>query len=139
MPDISPVYRQRNPESYQYYQCVEDHLETFEQIYDDRFPKQYGFLRQYVKNVIYRHLDFGILKNGFARVRCSDCGHEYLLAFNVFCGERIQLGDEKAMCSHVPNKGEQMVRYYGYYSNVAPGKRKKAEEDDLIFKIYYRV
>ena len=44
-----------------------------------------------------------------------------------------------AMCSHVPNKGEQMVRYYGYYSNVAPGKRKKAEEDDLIFKIYYRV
>ena len=23
-----------------------------------------------------------------------------------------------AMCSHVPNKGEQMVRYYGYYSNV---------------------
>ena len=37
-----------------------------------------------------------------------------------------------AMCSHVPNKGEQMVRYYGYYSNVARGKRKKAEEDELI-------
>jgi hypothetical protein len=107
--------------------------------------------------------------------------------FNVFCGERIQPGDEKAMenlaryivrasfsqermayireeskvvyqskdgksekvfdalewlaamCSHVPNKSEQMVRYYGYYSNVARWKRKKAEEDDLIFKIYYRV
>ena len=29
-----------------------------------------------------------------------------------------------AMCSHVPNKGEQMARYYGYYSNVARGKRK---------------
>jgi hypothetical protein len=100
--------------------------------------------------------------------------------FNVFCGERIQPGDEKAMenlaryivrasfsqermiyireeskvlyqskdgrsekvfdalewlaamCSHVPNKGEQMVRYYGYYSNVARGKQKKAEEDNLI-------
>ena len=26
-----------------------------------------------------------------------------------------------AMCSHVPNKGEQMVRYYGYYSNVCRG------------------
>jgi hypothetical protein len=37
-----------------------------------------------------------------------------------------------AMCSHVPNKGEQMVRYYGYYSNVARGKRKKAEKDELI-------
>ena len=37
-----------------------------------------------------------------------------------------------AMCSHVPNKGEQMVRYYGYYSNAARGKRKKADIDDKI-------
>ena len=41
---------------------------------------QYGFFRPYVKQVIYRYLDCGILKNGFARVRCEDCGHEYLLA-----------------------------------------------------------
>ena len=100
--------------------------------------------------------------------------------FNVFCGSRIQPGDEKAMenlaryiirasfsqermaylpeeskvvykskdakdekffdalewlaamCSHVPNKGEQMVRYYGYYSNVSRGKRKKMDSDELI-------
>ena len=37
-----------------------------------------------------------------------------------------------AMCSHVPNKGEQMVRYYGYYSNVCRGQRKKANEDGLV-------
>jgi hypothetical protein len=37
-----------------------------------------------------------------------------------------------AMCSHVPNKGEQMVRYYGYYSNVARGKRKMSDQDELI-------
>ena len=36
------------------------------------------------------------------------------------------------MGSHVPNKGEQMVRYYGYYSNVSRGKRKKETEDVLI-------
>ena len=35
-------------------------------------------------------------------------------------------------CSHVPNKGEQMVRYYGYYSNVCRGQRKKANEDGLV-------
>ena len=40
-----------------------------------------------------------------------------------------------AMCSHVPCKGEQMVRYYGYYSNVARGKRKKADADDNILCI----
>ena len=33
---------------------------------------------------------------------------------------------------HVPNKGEQMVRYYGYYSNVCRGKRKAKEEDDAL-------
>jgi hypothetical protein len=37
-----------------------------------------------------------------------------------------------AMCSHVPNKGEQMVRYYGYYSNVSRGKRKKQNQAGLI-------
>jgi hypothetical protein len=36
-----------------------------------------------------------------------------------------------AMCSHVPNKGEQMARYYGYYSNVSRGKRKKEDNDEL--------
>ena len=37
-----------------------------------------------------------------------------------------------AMCSHVPNKGEQMVRYYGFYSNVSRGKRKKQDQDEWI-------
>jgi hypothetical protein len=36
------------------------------------------------------------------------------------------------MCSHVPNKGEQMVRYYGYYSNVSQGNRKKQSQDEWI-------
>ena len=37
-----------------------------------------------------------------------------------------------AMCSHIPNKGEQMVRYYGHYSNVSRGKRQKAGTDDAL-------
>ncbi|MBW1801944.1 MAG: hypothetical protein JRJ85_14570 [Deltaproteobacteria bacterium] len=40
-----------------------------------------------------------------------------------------------AMCSHVPNKGEQMVRYYGYYSNVSRGKRKQENQDERILSI----
>ena len=104
-------------------------------------------------------------------------------SFNVFCGPRIQPGEQEAMenlaryiirasfsqermtyipeeskviyqskdgkeekvfdalewlaamCSHVPNKGEQMVRYYGYYSNVSRGKRKKQDHDGLITSI----
>jgi hypothetical protein len=41
-----------------------------------------------------------------------------------------------AMWSHVPNKGEQMVRYYGYYSpasrGISRGKRKMQDQDTLI-------
>jgi len=37
MPDISSAYRPRKPQDSQYYQCVEDHFEEFEQVYDERF------------------------------------------------------------------------------------------------------
>ncbi len=42
------------------------------------------------------------------------------------------------MSSHVPEKGEQMVRYYGYYSNVCRGRRKKLNQDGLIPDILER-
>ena len=37
--------------------------------------------------------------------------------------------------AHIPNKGEQLVRYHGYYSNVSRGKRKKEKpegEEEVI-------
>ena len=82
MPNISFIYRPRNPRDSGYYRGVEDHFETFEQVYEERFERQYGYFQPYVRKVIYRYLDCGILHNGFARVRCEDCGHEYLLAFS---------------------------------------------------------
>jgi len=75
-------YRPRRPEDSAYYQCVEDHFEHFEQVYEERFERTYGFYRPYLRSAIYRYLECGILRNGFARVRCADCGHEYLLAFS---------------------------------------------------------
>lgn len=78
----SDHYQPRNPQTSQYYRCIEDHFEAFEHVYDERFSRKYGFFRPYVKDVIYRYLDCGILHNGFARVKCTDCGHEYLLAFS---------------------------------------------------------
>ena len=33
-----------------------------------------------------------------------------------------------ALAAHIPNQGEHLVRYYGWYSNVSRGKRKKAQE-----------
>ena len=39
------IYHQRIPQNTAYYQCVEDHLEAFDQVYADRFERQYGFFR----------------------------------------------------------------------------------------------
>jgi hypothetical protein len=32
------------------------------------------------------------------------------------------------LVTHIPNKGEQMARYYGFYSNESRGLRKKADD-----------
>ena len=53
------VYRPRNPQATDYYRCVQDHLETFIQGYDERFERTYGFFRPYIRQVIYRYLDCG--------------------------------------------------------------------------------
>ncbi len=82
MPLPAAVYRPRNSKQTPYYQCVEDPLETLEQVYEDRFKWTYGFSRTHVKKVMERYLDCGNLQNGFAKIKCEDCGHEFLLAFS---------------------------------------------------------
>ena len=56
------VYRQRESQNSPYYRCVEDRFEAFEHVYEERFERRYGFFRSYVKQVIYRYLDCGVLK-----------------------------------------------------------------------------
>ena len=51
------VYQRREPQKSPYYQCVQDHFDVFERVYDERFERQYGFFRPYVSHVIYRYLD----------------------------------------------------------------------------------
>ena len=85
MPLPAGVYRPRQPQDSDYYHCIEDYFEIFVQVYDVHFSRQYGFWRPYVEQVIYRYLDCGDLHNGFARVKCKDCSHEYLLAFPCNC------------------------------------------------------
>jgi hypothetical protein len=33
-----------------------------------------------------------------------------------------------AMCSHIPNRGEQMVRYYGYIQQRLTGKKAEGRQ-----------
>ncbi|MDZ7832973.1 MAG: hypothetical protein U5L07_14595 [Desulfobacterales bacterium] len=36
------------------------------------------------------------------------------------------------LTTHIPNRGEQMCQYYGYYSNKSRGMRKKSGADDAL-------
>ena len=33
------------------------------------------------------------------------------------------------LAAHIPDKGEQLLRYYGYYTNVSRGKRQKLKPE----------
>lgn len=111
-------------------------------------------------------MDCGVFRNGFARViqPGSEDAIENLARYIIrasFSQERMAYIPEEskvvyrskdgkaekvldaldwlaAMCSHVPDKGRQMVRYVGFYSNVARGKRKMNDEDEIIPSILKR-
>ncbi len=76
------VYQPRNPKANANYRCVEHHFEQLETVWDERYQHRFGYWRPYVTDVIQRYLDYGDLHFGFARVKCQDCVHEYLLAFS---------------------------------------------------------
>ncbi|HAM41455.1 MAG TPA: hypothetical protein DCP69_08995 [Candidatus Omnitrophica bacterium] len=70
--------------------------------------RQYGFWRPYIEQAKHRFSTPKILRRYFL--------YEWM----------------DAMCSHISNRGEQMMRYYVYYSNVSRGKRQKEGSDEAI-------
>ena len=76
------VYHPREPESSPLYKLLADHFVHFVLNYDEKFSRSHGFLRPVVTEVVAAYLKCGDLKQGFARVRCPECHHEFLLAFS---------------------------------------------------------
>ena len=77
-----------------------------------------------------------IIRASFSQERMTYINEESKISYQSKDGKEEKVFDAlewvAAMCSHVPNKGEQMVKYYGYYSNVSRGKRQKENQGDLI-------
>jgi hypothetical protein len=82
MAEPYPIYRPRKPHLSPFYQCVQDHYETLEMLWPERFEKRYGFWRPYLKEVMVRYLACGDFHEGFARIRCDKCGTERILAYS---------------------------------------------------------
>jgi len=77
-----------------------------------------------------------IIRASFSQERMTYIPEESKVIYQSKDGKKEEAFDAlewlAAMCSHVPNKGEQMVRYYGYYSNVKRGRRKKKNQDEWM-------
>ena len=58
-----------------------DHFDTLERVNEERFEPTHGPLRRAARAAVGRFLDCGLLEHGFARVRCSECRAEFLVAF----------------------------------------------------------
>jgi len=52
MPLSASEYRPRHPQNSDYYRCVENYFESFMQVYDEHFSRQYGFWRPPVEKVV---------------------------------------------------------------------------------------
>ncbi len=70
------IYTRRRPAETALYLVVQKHLETFLSLADD--PMGNG-LPGYVEQDFRKYLQCGILAHGFARARCPECGHDFLV------------------------------------------------------------
>ena len=72
-------YRQRRPRSSGLWQALDTRFDAFQAEYEERFETKYGPLRPVVIKRVQEYLKCGILDYGFARIRCPQCKHEYLV------------------------------------------------------------
>lgn len=84
--DPLPVYQPRDPQASDLWQLLDQHFDSFRQVYDQRYQAKYGYWRPIVEQSVAAFLKCGDLQEGFARVRCPDCKHEMFVAFS--CKQR---------------------------------------------------
>jgi len=78
----SGFYSRRNPSESPFWKIVHDNYGEFENIYPERYAAKYGFWRPVIGVSTGRFMKCGDLREGFARVRCDDCGHDMFVSFS---------------------------------------------------------
>lgn len=72
------TYRRRQPERSVLYRTVQTHLVTWLELAQDASGHS---TPAHVEWEFRRYLECGILAHGFARARCAECGHDFLVAY----------------------------------------------------------
>jgi DNA-directed RNA polymerase subunit RPC12/RpoP len=78
--DCTTPYRRRRPEHTLLYRTVQTHFETWRALCGD--GPDGTSPPAHVEREFRRYLECGTLAHGFARARCGQCGHDFLIAFS---------------------------------------------------------
>lgn len=73
--------RPSSPRAHRPYRLVQRHLETYLALACEDEADGHA-VPGYVERKLRRYLECGILAYGFARARCPECGHDFLVAFS---------------------------------------------------------
>jgi len=92
-------YRPRQPRQMPFYQLVARSYPQFEAVYEERYQEGYGFWRPAIATAVEKFLESGDLQQGFARVRCPDCGHELFVALSCHGRCVSQLSSEAGLAN----------------------------------------
>ena len=88
---VARLFRSRKPNSFKQkssplWKCFHAHFDHFTAAYPRDYQSRYGVLRGVIPEVVDKFMGCGDFAKGFAkgfaRVRCDECSHEYLLAFS---------------------------------------------------------
>jgi len=89
------------------YRCAQEHLETWLAQCRDGHDDEWS-VPEHVERGFRRYLDCGNLTHGFARARCGECGHDFLIAFSCkgrgvrpSCNARRMVATAAHLADHV--------------------------------------
>ena len=100
-------YRPHRPSESVLYRCAPEHLETWLAQCRDGHDDEWS-VPEHVEREFRRYLDCGNLTHSFARARCGECGHDFLIAFSCkgrgvcpSCNARRMVATAAHLADHV--------------------------------------
>lgn len=83
MEDSFFEYKNRDPEATILYQVLDQNMELFFKGLDSNVEQK--AFPYFVRKEFEKFLSCGVLKQGFVRLKCSDCSESLLVAFSCKC------------------------------------------------------
>lgn len=80
------IYHHREPGNSPFFKVVTHYFPEFERSYIQKFEEKYGFWRPVIHTSLEKFLKCGDLREGFAGIKCNDCGHGMFVPFS--CHQR---------------------------------------------------